>query len=236
VYGVSGARRAEELRRAFLARGLNSVEADLRGGERGAIGGGDLALKQLDTATLLNVDTPQRITEVTNALGPLASALDAVGASLGDVKLAFGETFTAAIASANTFADATIGAVGKAIKGTAGVLAREQYAKAAAKFAEGLFPPNPAAIASALKHILAGSLFARLAGSGGGASLGGAGSGGGTARDFQRRTDALSDGLGPVQVVVPRDAVMHAGDPRWQEFLAETIRRLTGRRVTLVPA
>lgn len=160
--------------------------------------------------------------------------LEIIGFTLPELATAFGLAFIDAVAGANSFAEATIGAVRKAIAGTARMLGQEQFAKAAAKFAEGTWPPNPLAIASALKHVAAGALFNALAGAVGGGS--GAGAVGGSAArggvdSARMNKDQSAMTRGTVTVTMGRDGFIRPSDPVFQEFLAQVIKEAKGRNV-----
>lgn len=178
----------------------------------------DLKLRAFDTGDMLDPAEWVQFGDVAvDSLSRVNRALDDIGINLDTMKEGFLRSFEASIAGADNFADATIGAVGKAIKGTARMLGQEQFAKGAAKIAEGIFPPNPAAILSGLKHIAAGSLFMALAGGGGGGGYG-AGGGGGASRqqeDVARATNR------PRTIVFPMHGFIRSDDPNFQDFLRE---------------
>jgi hypothetical protein len=78
-------------------------------------------------------------------------------------------------------------------------MSQYHFAQAAGKLAEGLWPPNPAALLSAGKHVIAGGLFAALpglarAGGAGGGAGGGSLSRGGSAAALARGTQGERPG------------------------------------------
>lgn len=104
--------------------------------------------------------------------------------------------------------------------------------KGLAKIADSLFPPNPAGLASGSGMVARGRQLLSLAG--GGAVGAGGGAGAGSAARSETRQAAETRGT--VTVQLPRDAYVHSGDPKFQEFIAETLRRATGRNVVVVGA
>lgn len=169
----------------------------------------------------------------------IQASLDLMGLSMEHVGETFRATFVAAVAGAKNFADATIRAVGAAVKGTAKVLGQEQMAKAAGKFAEALWPPNPAAFLSGLKHVAAGALFFALAGGGGGGGISGGGGGGGTSvnqgiTDRQRQVIEAQDR--ELVVYFERGAFIDPENPQFQDTMGQVIRKgIRAGRIRMSP-
>lgn len=145
-------------------------------------------------------------------------------------------------------ADATVGigeafaGLGDVVGGKAGEAAKKLLApfmklegtyfviKGLAKLAEGLFPPNPALIASGSGMVARGRQLLAMAGGGG--TGGGTGAGGGSAgSSASRDVRDTAQQRGTVTVVWPKDAFANPRDPKFQEYLAETIRAAAGRNV-----
>lgn len=164
------------------------------------------------------------------SISSVNAELENLSINLGEMQSGFLGVFEASVAGADDFAEATIGAVGKAIKGTARLMGREQFAKGAAKLAEGIFPPNPAAILSGLKHIAAGSLFMALAGGGGGSPGGGGGLGSG---QFTRDQRALAEGRNVPRTLTLRRGYIRTDDPDVQDFFRDLLGGADNRDVTL---
>ena len=110
----------------------------------------------------------------------------------------------------------------------------EQFAAAAADFAGGLWPPNPVQLAAGAKHLLAGAAFTAIGGGGGGRA--GVGSGGGGAAPGGFTNDRpFGASRGTITIQFPGEGFIRAGDPAFQDWLAETIRRAGDRDVIVNP-
>lgn len=102
--------------------------------------------------------------------------------------------------------------------------------KGLAKLAEGLFPPNAALIASGSGMVARGRQLISMAG-GGSVGGGGGGSGGGSAAGGASRDVRDAQQRGTVTVTM-KEGYASTRDPKFQEFLAETIRNAAGRNIT----
>ncbi|KKN41951.1 hypothetical protein LCGC14_0718180 [marine sediment metagenome] len=206
-------------------------------GPRGVvpIGAGELEARVPGLPTQL--PTPEALTRTTSALVELRSAFfdalepverfvdasltleDTFGRLAGETLLnlaaAFNDAFAAIGAGDNVFKS-----IGKAVKQSvaesAAAEGRLEFARGAAKIALGIFPPNPAAIASGLKHFAAGAAFSAIGGAlGGGAGRGGAGAGGGfTGRNELRPTDdPFARPRGRVIINLPATGILDMTNP-----------------------
>ena len=124
---------------------------------------------------------------------PVQTSLEAIAASAGDMEVevsaavqrmteAFTSGFAAIFDGSKDLGDAAKGVGLQLVAGLTEGMAEYHFAQAAGKLAEGLWPPNPVAIASALKHALAGAAFAALQGFARAGASGGGRSGGGMSR------------------------------------------------------
>lgn len=190
-----------------------------------------IPLREITQVVLEAVDPVNQLQQSVSNLD--VAFLELTGITLPQLGVAFSMAFIDAVAGASNFAEATIGAVRKAIAGTARLLGQEQFAKAAAKFAEGTWPPNPAAIASAIKHIAAGAAFNALAGVAGGGSGGGVGgraaAGGVDSNRYQNDQQAMA-ARGTVTVSM-KGGFIDPRSPDFQEFIAQVIKEAKGRNV-----
>lgn len=155
---------------------------------------------------------------VESVLPALAAGFEAIGASLVGV---------------GSFGKALVNMFRQAFVDLARMHVAKELAEAAEAFASGTWPPNPLAIAAGLKHLKAAALWGIAGGvaaaAGGGVSASaatGGVSGGGYERD-QRQIAAA----GTVTVRMPRDGLIRASDPVFQEFLAQVIKEAKGRNV-----
>lgn len=170
-----------------------------------------------------------------DAISPVTVELDKLGLSAERMRAAFVETLAASIASAKSFGDATTKAVGGALKATARLLGQEQFAKAAAKFAEGIWPPNPLALLSGLKHLAAGTLFMALAGGGGGHGGGGGGGGGSpsvTGSSFDRSQREAGRGVETLRIKADEGTLLDPNGPGFARIVAKAIE--AGRYARLI--
>lgn len=123
---------------------------------------------------------------------------------------------------------------------------RLSIAKGAIKVKEGIWPPNPAAIASGLGMMAAGASLLAIAGQlgGGGGGGGAAGTSGGVAGAPRGgdETERLANGVrrlaaeggSTLTVIWPRDAFAQPGDPKFQELISRTYQLALERRVTTI--
>jgi hypothetical protein len=128
-----------------------------------------------------------------DAKDQLVSLNDYLGTALIDTMNAFGT------ATANAFGDmsrhsktagaAFSDAMKQALKATAKSFGDFFVGHAMAKFAEGLWPPNPAALAAGAGYMVAAGAMYALAG-GGGNSAGGSGGGGGSSNQIDQQRNA----------------------------------------------
>lgn len=110
------------------------------------------------------------------------------------------------------------------------------------KLKEGIWPPNPLAIASGLGQIAGGgaaiATAARL-GSGGGGGGSAVGGGAGSAGSFsQGQRDHAERDRGTLTVIWPDDAFADPGNPRFQEMMQRTLNQAMKRgvgRVEFIP-
>lgn len=146
------------------------------------------ALVEIRTAFYDALEPVERFVDATLTLEETFGRL--AGETLLNLAAAFNDAFAAIGAGANIFKSIG-GAVKQSVAESAAAEGRLEFARGAAKIALGIFPPNPAAIASGLKHFAAGAAFSAIGGAlGGGAGRGGAGGGGGfTGRNELRPTD-----------------------------------------------
>lgn len=166
----------------------------------------------------------------------------------GTVFTDFADTLDLIVFRMGAISDATMGlaegfaALGQVVGGGIGQVAQKILApfmklegtyfviKGLAKLAEGLFPPNPALIASGSGMVARGRQLLAMAGGGG--TGGGTGAGGGSAgSSASRDVRDTAQQRGTVTVVWPKDAFANPRDPKFQEYLAETIRAAAGRNV-----
>ena len=166
----------------------------------------------------------------------------------GTVFTDFADTLDLIVFRMGAISDATAGiadgfaALGDVVGGGIGNVAKKVLApfmklegtyfviKGLAKLAEGLFPPNAALIASGSGMVARGRQLLSMAG-GGSVGGGGGGSGGGSAAGGASRDVRDAQQRGTVTVVWPKDAFANPRDPKFQEYLAETIRAAAGRNV-----
>ena len=177
------------------------------------------------TNVLFEFDTAAR--GIDEILGTLA------GTTLVNFRDGFVEAFEAIGAGDKVFES-----LGKAIKRSladaATAEAKIQIAQGVAKLAAGLFPPNPAAIASSIQHFAAAALFAAAAGSIGGtrtATPGGGGVGG--RGPISDRSIQQVQGVGitlPATIII-QGSLLDTSDPRQADALAKALSDLSGRRV-----
>lgn len=171
----------------------------------------------------------------------------------GTVFTDFADTLDLIVFRMGAISDATAGiaegfaALGDVVGGGIGNVAKKVLApfmklegtyfviKGLAKLADGLFPPNPALIASGSGMVARGRQLLSMAG--GGTPGGGSGSGGGSAAGGATRDVQDATRRGTVTITM-REGFVSTRDPRWQEELAETIRNAAGRNIVfnMVPA
>ena len=180
-------------------------------------------------------------------LGPLGDVLTSsqeLHATLGEMAgLASGEltdAYSTFFAQMGT-GEATMAGFGKAtVKALAGAAVSEGklgMAKGFAKIAEGLFPPNPPLLASGAKMVATNAaliaLASALSGGGGGpaSSRGGYGGSGSLSGAQVAQTGQAVAARGTLTVTMPRNAILRADSPEWQEFMAETMKQGQGRNV-----
>ena len=172
--------------------------------------------------------------DTTNAVGALA---DLVGNGMSDAFYSLFESLAAGNNVMASFGKTLLKAVGQ----VAAQLGRVTIAEGIANIAKGLWGPlgpNPVQVAAGKKQILAGIGLMAVGGSiAGAASRGGSGGGGGyggsgslSGSQVDRTGQAVTT-RGTLTVTMPRGAIMRAGDPEWQEFLAETMKAGQGRNV-----
>lgn len=184
----------------------------------------DAVMQELDASFAAAADQVTSYFDAfTDAFMGLAEGLGAVAAGMANL----GTVLSTALA--------------QAISGAAKVMAKYELGQAAASFAAAIGPiPQPGMVAAGLKHLAAAAAFGVVAGLAGaaGAAGGSAGSSG--------RSRAVSGGLdkqkfgrdqgdlanrGTLTVTLPRNAIMRADDPSWQEFMAQTVKQGQGRNV-----
>jgi len=146
---------------------------------------------------------------------------------------AFSDAFAAVGEGANVFS-AVANAAKKAIGETAAAEGRVEFARGVAKIAAGIFPPNPAAFASAAQHFAAGALLTTIGGAlgGGGAARPGRGAGGGAGGnlggELRRRNDPFAE-RPSVVVQFPRGPqLLDPTDAQQAEAFKKMFEELTG--------
>lgn len=162
---------------------LRMVQAQLNALLAGAQGQSGV----VDAANALH-DTLTRLQDLMYNLPTLTNAFrDSVLGSVPEISSALGDLFAAIVDGAllsgqamGSLASAAKGVGAAVIGGLAGGMAQYHEAQAAGKLAEGTWPPNPVAIASAAKHLLAASAFRALGAIVSKGASGGGGGGGGT--------------------------------------------------------
>jgi len=136
---------------------------------------------------------------------------------------AFENGFASVFAGLESMEDAAKGIGFSLILGLTEGQAEYHFAQAAGKLAEGLWPPNPAALASAAKHVMAGGLFSALRGlaRAGGIGGGGSSSSGGLARGGSSAiTDSsTTEKLGPEVHIYFDGEGWNAMNPRVQSVV-----------------
>lgn len=156
---------------------------------------------------------------VAEVAGPVAEAMNAINDSvLGSIP-GFGQVAKAAQ---------------KAVQIVAKVEGGIAIAKGAVKVAESIWPFNPAGLKSGLGMIAEGTKLSALGGGSG--SAGASGGGAGSSASYQPRQEQIAKDQGKVTVVVPRDAVWSTNSTEFQDFLAQTLKNLGGRRLEVTYA
>ena len=153
------------------------------------------------------------------------------GETLVNLGAAFNDAFAAIGAGENVFGSISKAAQ-KAVAETAAAEGRLEFARGAAKIAAGIFPPNPAAIASGLKHIAAGVAFSAIGGKLGGGGGGGAGAGAGFSgkNDLRPTDDSFAPNRAP-SILTIQGSLLDTSDPRQADALASALEDLSGRDV-----
>ncbi len=165
----------------------------------------------------------------------LVDPLTAAQHAVGQFKDAFALGMEASLLSAEGFGDVFTKATIGAVKNTAKILARKQFAEAAADFAGGLWPPNPVQLAAGAKHLAAGALFTAIGGGGGGRAGVGSGGGGAAPGGFTNDRPFGGGSRGSITVQFPSEGFIRAGDPAFADWLADTLRRAGDRDVIINP-
>ena len=170
------------------------------------------ALLELRTAFFDALEPVERFVDATLTLEDTFGRL--AGTTLLNLAAAFNDAFAAIGGGANIFK--SVGnAVKQSVAESAAAEGRLEFARGAAKIALGIFPPNPAAIASGLKHFAAGAAFSAIGGAlGGGGGRGVGGGGGFTGRNELRPTeDPFARPRGKVIINLPASGILDMTNP-----------------------
>ena len=179
--------------------------------------------------------------EATEQLGEFEtqtrSVEEALGSLAGGALVNFQDGFVEAFEAIGT-GEAVFASLGKAVKRSladaATSEAKIEVARGVAKLAAGLFPPNPAAFASAAQHFAAAALFGAAAGAIGGtrqAQPGGGGVGGrGPISDSSIQQVQGVGGLPPSKLII-QGSLLDMSDPAQADALGEALSTLAGRRI-----
>lgn len=179
--------------------------------------------------------------EATSVLGDFEGAAEGINETLGRLvgttlvlfQAGFVEAFEAIGAGDKVFAS-----LGKAIKRSladaATAEAKVEVARGVAKLAAGLFPFNPAALASSAQHFAAAALFGAAAGAIGGtrgAAPGGGVGGRGPISSQSIQEVQLAGGLPTATVNITGGGAFNMNDPQMADEFAQAITDLTGRNI-----
>lgn len=182
-----------------------------------------------ETSTAAILDAQWALTDFDVTLGRLA------GETLVNFQDAFVEAFEAVGAGENVFASLSK-AIKRSIADAATAEAKVQIATGVAKIAAGIFPPNPAAFASAAQHFAAAALFAAAAGAIGGVRKerpGGGGVGGRGAISEQSIQETRLAGGPPPATLIVQGSLLDMSDPAQADAMAKALSDLSGREITV---
>jgi len=238
---------AEELRLSLLELRRPIPEPRLAGAPLGLKEIGEPARPELGAAPPATAGIGAFQTAFVESLDPLNEFVDStqtlddtLGRMAGETLINLGAAFNDAFAAIGA-GEPVFGAITKAIKAsiaeTAAAEGRLEFARGAAKIAAGIFPPNPAAIASGLQHFAAGALFSAIGGAlGGGQGPRGAGGGAGggfTGRNELRPTvDPFEASRSPSTIII-QGGILDMSDPAQADALAKALSDLSGRDVSV---